>query len=107
MKKLDLTTLTLLALTVIAHSPLPSAWAGVVAEREENQQERIAEGLKTGQLTAQEAAHLEKGEAKLEAERREALSDGKMTGHEKKKLIHHQNKLSHKIHHLKHNSKKA
>ncbi len=107
MKKLELTALTLLALTLAANSALPVAWSGVVAEREENQQERIAKGIKSGQLTAQEAAHLEKGEAKLEAERQKALSDGKMTGHEKKKLMHHQNKLSHKIHHLKHNSKKA
>ena len=95
---------TLLFLTFMAGSARAE---GVIAQREENQQDRIAKGIDSGQLTAKEAAHLEKREAKLEKERQKALSDGKMTRQEKKRLTHHENKLSHQIHHLKHNPRKA
>ena len=101
------TTLTLLTLTFIAGSALSARAEGVIAQREENQQKRIGEGIENGQLTAGEAARLEKGEQKLEQARQKALSDGKMTWQEKKRLTHHENKLSHKIYRLKHNPRKA
>src|SRR5277367_3133325 len=37
--------------------------AGKIADRKENQQDRIAQGVKSGQLTAGETAHLENREA--------------------------------------------
>ena len=36
-----------------------------VGQRAENQQDRIAQGVKSGQLTAGESAHLENNEAKI------------------------------------------
>ena len=81
--------------------------AGEVKAREENQAKRIDQGVASGELTAKETEHLEKGEAKIEAVREEALSDGKMSRHEKKKLNHMENRQSKRIHHAKHNKKKS
>src|SRR2546423_30410 len=36
-----------------------------VGKRAENQQDRIAQGVKNGQLTSREAAHLERNEARI------------------------------------------
>ena len=83
-----------------------SAFAGEVKEREENQQDRIAQGVESGQLTGKEAAHLEKGEAKLEKDREKALADGKMTPKEKRKLNKEENRQSKKIFNAKHNGKR-
>lgn len=79
--------------------------AGEVKNREENQQDRIAQGVKSGELTAGETAHLEKREQKIENDREKALSDGKMTHKEKTKLNHEENKVSKKIYRKKHNGR--
>lgn len=82
-------------------------WAGEVKDREANQQDRIAQGVNSGELTAGEAGRLEKGEQKIENDREKALSDGKLTPQEKAKLNREENKQSNKIHAAKHNVKKA
>ncbi len=79
------------------------ALAGEVKDREENQEDRIAQGIKSGELTAKEAGDLEKGEAKIERDREKALADGKMTPKEKRKLNREENKESKKIYNKKHN----
>ena len=94
-----------LSLALVSMTPL--AFAGEVKDREENQQDRIAQGLNSGELTAKETAHLEKGEAKIEKDRQAALADGKMTPREKRKLNREENKESHKIFAKKHNRRKA
>ena len=86
---------------------LMPVWAGEVKAREENQQDRINQGVASGELTAKETAHLEKGEANIEAARQQALSDGKVTRKEKTRLNHAENKQSRKIYRAKHNNKKA
>lgn len=86
---------------------LMPVWAGEVKAREENQQDRINQGVASGELTAKETAHLEKGEANIEAARQQALSDGKVTRKEKARLNHSENKQSRKIYRAKHNNKKA
>ena len=96
-----------LILSLALSSMTPLAFAGEVKEREENQQDRIAQGIKSGELTPREAANLEKGEAKIEKDREAALADGKMTPKEKRKLNHEENKESRKIYKKKHNRKKA
>ena len=79
---------------------------GPIVKREEKQQDRIAQGLNSGQLTAGEAARLEKGEAKIEKNREKAWADGKLTGHEKRKLERQENKESRRIYRAKHNNRK-
>ncbi len=72
-------------------------------QRDVNQQQRIEQGLKSGELTTKEAAKLEQGEAKIEREQARALQDGKLTPAEKAKIQADQNRESAAIQKLKTN----
>jgi len=78
-----------------------------IADRKENQQDRIAQGVKSGQLTAGETANLEGKEARLNHEIRKdrAANGGKLTNGEKAKVNRQQNRLSNQIYKDKHNSR--
>jgi len=77
-----------------------------VGKRRENQQDRIAQGVKSGQLTAGETANLEKKEAAInhEVKTDRALNGGKLTGQEKKIVNGQQNQMSKQIYQDKHNA---
>jgi len=77
-----------------------------IAQRKENQQDRIAQGVKSGQLTAGETVRLETKESKLNKETRteRAANGGKLTGAEKRQVNRQQNRLSTDIYKDKHNS---
>jgi hypothetical protein len=78
-----------------------------VGERANNQQARIANGVKSGQMTAGETAHVEKNEQhinqQVHADRQ--ANGGKLTPAEKKQVNHEQNKTSQEIHKDKTNNK--
>jgi len=78
-----------------------------IKKRQENQQDRIAQGVQSGQLTAGETAHLEKKEAGLNREirRDRAANGGKLTSQERRQINRQQNKLSRQIYRDKHNAK--
>ena len=80
-----------------------------VGQRKENQQDRVAQGIRSGQLTAGEAAGLEKKEAAINQEVRadRALNGGKLTGQEKQIVNRQQNQMSKQIYADKHNAAKA
>ena len=99
--------LAILALPVVAQTTTPSTPNGEsIQDRKENQQDRIANGVKTGQLTAGESANLEKKESKLNQEERDmrSMDNGKLTAADKTTLNQQQNKLSNQIYQDKHNS---
>jgi len=77
-----------------------------VAQRKENQQDRIAQGVKSGQLTAGETANLESKEAAITGETRadRAANGGKLTPAEKQQINQQQNQLSKQIYKDKHNA---
>jgi len=79
-----------------------------VGKRAENQQDRIAQGIQSGQLTAGEASHLENKEAKINQEVRtdRAANGGKLTQQEKAKVNRQQNKASRQIYRDKHNGRR-
>jgi hypothetical protein len=80
-----------------------------IAQRKENQQDRIAQGVKSGQLTAGETANLETKEAAIngEAKADRAANGGKLTAAEKKQINGQQNQLSKQIYKNKHNANTA
>ena len=80
-----------------------------IAGRKENQQDRIANGVKSGQLTAGETANLESKEAAINGETRadRAANGGKLTQSEKQQINQQQNQLSKQIYQDKHNAKTA
>ena len=81
----------------------------VVEQRKENQQDRIAEGVKSGQLTPGETANLEKKEAAINKETKadRAANGGKLTPAEKAQVNRQQNQLSKQIYRDKHNANTA
>lgn len=93
-------------IALIGFTALPWADAGPIKNREERQQARIDQGVKSGELTAEETAKLEKEQAKIEADRQKALSDGKLSRKEKAKLTREQNRASRHIYREKHNADK-
>ena len=80
---------------------------GEVGKRAENQQDRIGQGIKSGQLTAGEAAHLENNEAKINKEVRNdrAANGGKLTRQERAPVNRQQNRQSRQIYRDKHNGR--
>src|SRR5271166_3312413 len=90
--------------TTTTTTPDPS-----IAQRKENQQDRIANGVKSGQLTAGETSNLETKEAAINGETRadRAANGGKLTAAEKTQVNQQQNQLSKQIYNDKHNANTA
>jgi hypothetical protein len=82
----------------------PAHAAGRIRARKENQQDRIAQGVKSGSLTARETARLETKESRLNRETRDMREDngGKLTNQERAKVNRQQNRLSRDIYRQKH-----
>ena len=80
-----------------------------IAQRKENQQDRIANGVQSGQLTAGETSKLETKEAAINGETKadRAANGGKLTSAEKAKINGQQNQLSKQIYQDKHNANTA
>jgi hypothetical protein len=76
---------------------------GTETQRDLNQQQRIEQGLKSGQLSTGEAAKLERGEARIDRMESNALKDGTLSPTEKARIQHAQNVESRKIDRLDHN----
>jgi len=80
-----------------------------IAQRKENQQDRIAKGVQSGQLTAGETSKLETKEAAINGETRadRAANGGKLTTAEKQQINRQQNQVSKQIYNDKHNANTA
>src|SRR5579862_3219057 len=78
-----------------------------VGQRKENQQDRIAQGVKSGQLTAGETDNLENQQRginqQVKADR--AANGGKLTAGEKVQVNREQNQASKNIYNKKHNAR--
>lgn len=85
------------AAPVLAQTATPS-----IDKREANQQQRIDQGTRSGQLTPREAARLEKGQARIERTEDKAKVDGKVTPKERTRIQHAENVESRKIYREKH-----
>jgi len=83
-----------------------SAGAQTIHQRKENQQNRIANGVKNGSLTPKETAHLENREANLNRTIRADRKgdDGHLTKGERASINNRQNRISHGIYRDKHNA---
>ncbi len=73
--------------------------------REENQQQRIANGVKSGKLSAQQTANLEKREASVQNREKKdmAAHNGHLTKAEQRGINRQQNRISKSIYKDKHN----
>jgi gas vesicle protein len=75
-----------------------------IKDRKQNQQKRIAQGVKSGQLTPKETAHIEHNEAKINKEVRQdrQANGGNLTNNEKAQVNRQQNRVSKEIYNQKH-----
>ena len=80
-----------------------------VNARRENQQDRIANGVKSGELTPAESARLEKREAELKKQikNERSANGGKLTPKERAQIEKELNEISRKIHRQKNDAQKT
>jgi hypothetical protein len=112
---MNLTKLALIASLALAPAailaqtttPTPGQHDYNINQRKENQQDRIAQGVKSGQLTAGETSRLEHQEAGINKEERgmRAQDNGHLTKTDRKTLHQQQNQESRRIYRDKHNGK--
>ena len=90
--------------TLFVFSVLGFSQTSEVGKRAENQQDRIAQGVASGKLTAGQTARLESKEAGINKEvRRDRVQNGgHLTPTEKKQINRQQNAMSRKIYRAKH-----
>src|ERR1700689_1910756 len=80
-----------------------------IAQRKDNQQDRIAQGIDSGQLTAGETKNIETKEADVNKEEHTMRTedDGHLTAADRSTLNNQQNHLSNQIYTDKHNANTA
>lgn len=109
-------TLPILALATLfataplfAQQPTEQPKEGSVNDRRQDQQQRIANGVQSGQLSAGETKRLETREAGLnrEVKNDRAANGGKLTAQERRQVNRQQNNLSKSIYADKHNAAQA
>lgn len=84
--------ITLAALIAAAAIPaLAQTATPNIDQRQANQEARIQQGLKSGELTQREAARLEKGQDRVQRMEDRAKADGKVTAKERERIQHQQN----------------
>jgi hypothetical protein len=94
-------------------APAPAAGTtpkeGSVNDRRQDQQDRIANGVQSGQLTAGETKNLESRGTNLNREIHDdrTANGGKLTAQERQQVNRQQNNLSHSIYNDKHNAAQA
>lgn len=113
MTKVSLLLAAALAVTAPAFAQQPanptSPAANPIGSRRDNQQDRIANGVQSGQLTAGETKNLESREANLNRQIHADRTDngGKLTQQERQNINRRQNNISRSIYQDKHNSTQA
>jgi uncharacterized membrane protein YebE (DUF533 family) len=103
---MKLTYLALAIGTLLSASALAQTTQETI-QRDVNQEKRIEQGLKSGELTTKEAGKLEREEARVDKMESKALSDGKLTDAERKRIQREQNKVSNDIYREKHDGQTA
>jgi hypothetical protein len=104
--KLSLTLMAGSALALFLLSPT-RVEAGRISDRAERQQRRIAQGIRSGQLTARESARLEGREARLLRDVRamRRAGGGSLTPAERARVERRQDRISRSIYRQKHDAR--
>jgi len=99
---------TIVKMVVVVTALSSLAMAGEVDRREERQQDRIGQGVQSGQLTPGETAHLEKQEQRIDSQVKteRAENGGHLTAAERRQVNREQNRESRRIYAAKHNARR-
>jgi hypothetical protein len=100
-------TLFIAPTAMFAQTPTPGANDYNINQRKVDQQDRIANGVKNGQLTAGQTARLEHQEAGINKEERgmRAQDNGHLTKQDRKVIHAQQNQESRRIYRDKHDGR--
>jgi hypothetical protein len=90
------------ALFVLGASVVSMAGPHGINKREYQEQRRINQGIRSGELTRREAERLEAGMARIRTDERFARADGTVTPRERARLQRELNRESQGIYHQKH-----
>ena len=92
---------------IFAQTPTPGKNDYNINQRKAAQQERIGNGVKSGQLTPRETSHLEHQEAGINHEEHamRAQDNGHLTKQDRQTIHRQQNQESRRIYRDKHNGK--
>ncbi|WP_280153531.1 hypothetical protein [Piscinibacter sp. XHJ-5] len=90
-----------------AFAQAASAATPGVDKRETRQENRIQQGVASGELTARETVRLEREQAAVNKAEAHAKADGTVTKHERKRLHKLQNHTSRDIYRQKHDAQTA
>ncbi|MFN8002501.1 MAG: hypothetical protein U0X75_15945 [Acidobacteriota bacterium] len=93
--------LTILAVGALAQTPADNTPR--IRNRQIEQQRRIGQGVRSGELTRREARRLEHNQREINQEKREAKSDGVVTRDERQDIRRDQNRANRQIYRAKHN----
>lgn len=78
--------------------------AGSETQRDVDQQQRIEQGLQSGQLNTREASGLERGEARIDRTEQRDMRDGSLSAADKAQIQREQNRESQAIYNQKHDA---
>src|SRR5262245_28852595 len=73
-------------------------------QRDANQETRINQGVKSGELTTREAGNLERGQARVAQTQANAAANGRISPKEAGHMQRTENRQSHRIHRQKHDA---
>jgi len=105
---MKLASLALTAALVFTSSAAFAQSGATIRDRKDNQQDRIGQGVRSGQLTPREAGRLERQESRLnrEAHQMRARDSGHLTRRDRRILSRQQNRESARIYRDKHNARR-
>ncbi len=96
--------LSLASVAVFAQAASSPAATPGIDKRQAKQEQRIDQGVASGQLTKREAHRLEREQGAVNRAENKAKADGVVTAAERKRLHHMQDAASKDIHHQKHDA---
>ena len=99
-KLLTVAVLGALSLPAFAQYTTPQ-----IDQRQDRQERRIEQGVRSGELTPRETARLERGQARIRQMERQALADGHISRRERAAIDREQAKQNQLIARLKHNDR--
>ena len=100
-KLLTVAVLGALSLPAFAQHTTPQ-----IDQRQDRQERRIEQGVRSGELTPREAARVERGQARIRRMERQALADGRISRRERAAIDREQDKQNQLIARLKHNDRR-
>ena|SRR6185295_6878490 len=99
-KLLAVAVLSALSLPAFAQNTTPR-----IDQRQDTQERRIEQGVRSGTLTPRETARLERGQARIRHMEQQALADGRISRRERAAIDREQDKQNQLIARLKHNDR--